>query len=44
MKNYDNGDDDGDKHGNEYGSYNNNDTSRSGYDGPIFDPIMAPQS
>ena len=42
MKKYDDGDDDGDNDGKKYRNDNNNATSGSGSDDPIFDTIMTP--
>ena len=39
---YDNEDDDVNDYWNEYGNNEDNATSASGFDGPIFDPITSP--
>ena len=48
MTNYedggDNGDDNGNEEGNNYGKDDNNASSGSGSDGPIFEPIITPRS
>ena len=44
MTNHDVEDDDGDNDGNEDGDDNDNYASRSGSDGPIFNPIVTPLS